>query len=358
MRKKLVILCVLLLMILASCGSKNDEEIEQYKSEAHYFYIQVDGIIQNINVIEDMDSTTSIVEDNFFSSTLNKAVFRSICLENLISVNQYYYGLDISNEQMKDLYNTIPQNEEIDKIRDIIDGLNAECMNFKKMLEDATEYNSNFIDEYNSAVDNIKVQANILYNYVDGVESAVHNLENNIGDVYQEELDQIEQTMLEENDSEAVLQERDANNPVLVGESVNIKFLDFLYNKKADGSPCIVESNITFKSYDKDSGVVCLNFEIVSSETSEAVHVDDRMSSLVYALVDENMTRSFVGYDGVYREDTGSTLISVYEKGNVDCCINVSNNNFLQIVYSPPTEDNISGKNQFYSETTLWFELK
>lgn len=30
------------------------------------------------------------------------------------------------------------------------------------------------------------------------------------------------------------------------------------------------------------------------------------------------MTRSFVEYDGVYREDTGSTLISVYEKGNVE----------------------------------------
>ena len=82
------------------------------------------------------------------------------------------------------------------------------------------------------------------------------------------------------------------------------------------------------------------------------------MFSLVYALVDENMVRSFVGYEGVYREDTDSTLISVHEMGNIDCCINVGNNTYLQIVYSPPTEDNIGGKNQFYSESTLWFELK
>lgn len=358
MKRKLVVLCVFLIIILSSCGSKNEEEIEQYKSEAHYFYIQVDGIIQNINIIEGMDSAAGIAEDNLFSSTLNKAFFRSICLENLISVNQYYNGLDISIEQMRDLYSAIPQNEEVDKMRDIIDGLNTECMNLKKLLEDATEYNSNFIDEYNSVIGSITAQTDILYGYVDGVESAVHYSENNISDVYQKELDQIEQTMLGENDSEAVLQERDANNPVLVGESVNIKFLDFLYNKKADGSPCIVECNITFKSYDKDDGVVCLNFEIVSSETSEAVHVDDRMSSLVYALVDENMTKSYVEYEGVYREDTGSTLISVYEKGNVDCCINVNSNNFLQIIYSPPTEDNINGKSQFYSEDTIWFELK
>ncbi|MDE7253792.1 MAG: hypothetical protein K2O32_12735 [Acetatifactor sp.] len=190
---------------------------------------------------------------------------------------------------------------------------------------------------------------------IEQYKSETHNSEQTISDVAQEELEQIDQT---ENDSEAVLQERDANNPVVVGESVNIKYLDYLYNKKSDGSPCIVECNITFKSYDKDAGVVCLNYEIVSSETSEAVHVDDKMSSLIYALVDENMTKSFVQSDGVYREDTGSSLISVYETGNVDCCINVSNKNFLQIIYSPPTEDNISGKNQFYSENTLWFELK
>lgn len=349
---------VLILFSLIGCGSKQNETINEYKREARYFYEQVDLILNNLNVIEEADNSISNIEDGFFASTLQRTLFRSVCLENLISINQYYNGLEISTVEMENLYADVSSDDEINNIKEVVNALDSECDSLKNLLKNATEYNSDFTDKYNASIGNIMAQAELLYNYVGNVESAIHNMENGTDNEYQDELDEIEQIMLEENDTEAVLQERDANNPVLVGECVNIKFLDFLYNKKADGSPCIVECNITFKSYDKDTGVVCLNFEIVSSETSEAVHVDDRMSSLVYALVDENMTRNFVGYDGVYREDTGSTLISVYEKGNVDCYINVSSNNFLQIVYSPPTEDNISGKNQFYSENTLWFELK
>ena len=45
---------------------------------------------------------------------------------------------------MIDLYNTIPQKEEIDNMKEIIDGLDSSCNDLKKVLEGATEYNSDF----------------------------------------------------------------------------------------------------------------------------------------------------------------------------------------------------------------------
>ena len=139
---------VFMLVSFAGCGSEQNEAIEAYKSEARYYYEQVDAILENLNVIEEMDNSMNNIEDGFFASTLNKAMFRSTCLENLISVSQYYYGLEVSMEQMIDLYNTIPQKEEIDNMKEIIDGLDSSCNDLKKVLEGATEYNSDFLDRY------------------------------------------------------------------------------------------------------------------------------------------------------------------------------------------------------------------
>ena len=108
------------------------KQFEAYKSEARYYYEQVDAILENLNVIEEMDNSMNNIEDGFFASTLNKAMFRSTCLENLISVSQYYYGLEVSMEQMIDLYNTIPQKEEIDNMKEIIDGLDSSCNDLKR----------------------------------------------------------------------------------------------------------------------------------------------------------------------------------------------------------------------------------
>lgn len=355
------IMMVLLLFGLIGCGSKQDEIIERYKSEARYYYEQVNGIITELNVIEDIDNSIENMEDNYFSITLSNAMFRGACLENLISVNQYYSGLDTGIKQMESLYNSISHNKEISEIQEIVDEIDVKCNDLKKLLEESKEYDSDFENEYNCYMDDITKQMNILYGFVVNEESAVHNIEAN--NEYQEQLDEIEQVKLNEKEQEELLPNRDVNNPVLEGESVNIKFLDFSERNVKGDCPCTVDCNIKFKSYDEDTKTACLNFEILSSETSSAVYVGDGISggsSLVYIFVDENLAATFAGYDAVYGEETWDTYISAYEGGNVDCNVNVQDYSYLQISYSPATEENkkLSRENKYCTEEIIWFKLK
>lgn len=348
----------------SGCGSKQDETVGKYKSEARYYYEQVNGIIAELNVIEEIDDNIESLEDKFFSATLSNVLFRSSCLENLISVNQYYNGLEISIEQMERLYNSISQNEEIEKIKENIDKIDAKCNDLKMLLEDATEYDPDFTDKYISCIDDITEQMNILYSYVKNEKSAVHAIEAN--NEYQEQLDEIEQMILGEKQKQ---QEDELsikghmNNPILEGESININFLNYAQRETAQDAPDTVNCNITFKSYDKEMNVVCLNFEIISSETNIAVNVGGGIlynSSLVYILVDENLATTFVDYDAVYGKEIWNTYINAYAGGNVDCNVNVKDSCYLQINYAPATEENrkSSSEKNRWTEEVIWFKLK
>ena len=57
---------VFMLVSFAGCGSEQNEAIEAYKSEARYYYEQVDAILENLNVIEEMDNSMNNIEDGFF----------------------------------------------------------------------------------------------------------------------------------------------------------------------------------------------------------------------------------------------------------------------------------------------------
>lgn len=283
------IMMILMLFGLIGCESESEqvqeeEQIQEqeqndiigrYKSEARYYYEQVNSIITELNVIEEVDNSIENIEDNFFSDTLCNATFRTVCLENLTFVNQYYNALDICSEQMESLYDSVSQNEEINEIHDIVVEMDTQCNDLKKLLEESMVYDSDFKEEYNNYVNEITNKMSILFSFVEDAESAVHSIETN--NEYQEELEEVEQIITDEMEREELLPNRDVNNPILEGEVINIKFLDSS-GENASGDPYTVDCNITFKSYDKENQTVCLNFEIISSEQSSAVHVGNIIS--------------------------------------------------------------------------------
>lgn len=345
---------VFMLVSFAGCGSEQNEAIEAYKSEARYYYEQVDAILENLNVIEEMDNSMNNIEDGFFASTLNKAMFRSTCLENLISVSQYYYGLEVSMEQMIDLYNTIPQKEEIDNMKEIIDGLDSSCNDLKKVLEGATEYNSDFLDRYNSNVEDMVEQADALYGYVDSVESAAHNLQidKEIVKGYTEELEDNEKNLTEE--TALGSQER----PLCVGDSVEISFIDNGAGRKND-SWYVATGRFTYKG--NEDGVVNLNFELLTQEAGTGITLGNKYGSgFSFMVANENLQQDFVSYeDGVYRSEDKNEYVAVLEGGNIDFSVKTgSDTSYLLIYYVEPTEENMNLSNLISAtEKQLWFKV-
>ena len=345
---------VLILFPLIGCGSKQNEAIEGYKSEARYYYEQVDAILKNLDVIEEMDSSINNIEDGFFASTLNKALFRSVCLENLISVSQYYNGLEISIEQIRNLYDTISQNEEVDDIKEIIDELYSRCNDLKTLLEDATEYDSNFIDRYNSVIEDITAQANALYGYVDGTESAVHSIEAGKEAInkYEEELENHEKELAEDNSLGS------QSHPLSVGDSVEVSFIDYGAGRKND-SWYVATGRFTYKG--NADGVVNLNFELVDQEAGTGIVLGPQYGSgFTFMLVNEDLQKDYVPYEGgAYRTEDENAYIAVLEGGNIDFSVKIENDtSYLAFSYVEVTEDNLNVSNLISAtERILWIKV-
>lgn len=348
-----MIVCIL--FSVTGCGSKENEIIEKYKSEARYYYEQVDGILKNLNVIDETNKSMSNVEDGFFSATLKKALFRSICLESLISINQYYNGLEVGSEEMENLYMTISTSKEIDNIKVVIDELASECSDLKELLENATEYDSDFIDKYSSDIESIEAQAKLLYSYVDGVESAVHSIEadKETMDKYEEKLEKYEEELAEDD----LLGSQ--SHPLCVGDSTEVNFIDNGAGRKND-SWYVATGRFTYKG--NADGVVNLNFELVDQEAGTGIVLGPQYGSgFAFMVVDENLQQEYVPYEGgVYRSEDKDEYIAVLKGGNIDFSVKIENDtSYLAIYYVESTEENLNVSNLISAtERILWIKVK
>lgn len=346
---------VLILFLLVGCGSEQNEVIEEYKSEARYYYDQVDAILRNLDIIEKMDNSTNSIENVFFASTLNEALFRSICLENLISTSQYYSGLEICIEQIKNLYNTIPQNEEVDDIKEIIDEIDSKCNDLKKLLEDATEYDSNFTDRYYSDVEDIRAQANALYAYVDGTESAVHSIKTDkeVINKYAEELGNHEKELIEDD----LLGSQ--SRPLCVGDSVEVSFIDNGAGRKND-SWYVATGRFTYKGNTDEA--VNLNFELIDQEAGTGIVLGPKYGyAFTFKVVNEHLQQDYIPYEGgAYRSEDKNEYIAVLEGGNIDISVKIENDtSYLVISYAESTEENLNVSNlRSATEKILWIKVE
>lgn len=355
--KKFALWCMMvwILFSVTGCSANEKEAIEKYKSEARYYYEQVDGILKNLNVIDEADKSISSVEDGYFSTTLKKALFRGVCLDGLISINQYYNGLEVSAEEMDNLYLSFSTKEEIDNIKVIIDDLASECSDLKKLLENATEYDSDFIDKYSSGIENIEAQAKLLYRYVDGVESAVHDIEadKETMDHYTEEIENHEKE-LAENDLLG-----SQSNPLCVGDSVEVNFIDSGAGRK-DDSWYAATCRFTYKG--NADGAANLNFELVDQEAGTGIVLGPQYGSgFTFMVVNENLQQDYIPYEGgVYRSEDKDGYVAVLNGGNIDFSVKIENDtSYLVIYYVESTKENLNVSNlSSATEKILWIKIK
>lgn len=334
---------IMLIFSTCSCGTKENE----YKSEARFFYDQVDLLFKDASVDAEIEQI-EFKDMQLFSKTIYEAQVRAICLNELISLSSKMEDVENSYECLQILYLDNKDNQEIKTLTDSI------YADYRKIVEMLEESDGDSIKEYyQSQISEIQSQNTVLYEYVKNEAGVSHKevLEEKkkIDNKYVDELENLETLSLEN-------EKGSKDNPLNVGESIEISFIDTGSGRKGD-SWYVASCIFTYKG--KENNVANLNFELVDQESEAGVTLGKYGRGFVFKLIDENLSEDFSIYEGVYRTADKNLLIAVNEGGNVDFSVELKDNTaYLTIHYVEVTEDNLKVKNMISATgKKVWIKL-